>query len=99
MKHIKDKEAYNIGFPIFEKLFSMKKNDLLVKLKDISMGKITSDLFDQNSTVTKQIVDDTPVEIVISSYDIMIITPTGIEYRAAPGHYQIIAEFNKFFHL
>lgn len=99
MKNAKDNKAYEVGFPIFEKLFEMKKNDLLVVLREICNGKFQSDLLDDDSKITKQIEDDIPVKIIVSSYDILIITPLGIEYRAEPGHFQNIAEFNKFFQL
>ncbi len=94
-----NKTQDTVGFPIFEKLFHMKKADLLVQLRTICSHRITSDLLDDNSEVVKETSNDIPVKIVVISYDVLVITPNGIEYRQEPGHFENIAYFNQNFKL
>jgi hypothetical protein len=94
-------EEYEIGLPVFQKLFEMKKDELVQTVKDICEPYAPSDdFFNDNISVyvTKTIVDDSPSEIFISAYNNLIISPFGINIKVH-GITKNLVRFNKYFTL
>lgn len=92
-------EQYNIGFPIFKKLFDMPKPELLKVLKEICGDNISPETLEDSSGVRKEIVDDIPTTLRVCSWDTLEISPFGIHFKTEHGHSKKIVEFNKFFKL
>lgn len=93
-------EKMRVGQPTFNKLFEMKKDDLLVKLKDICTNneKIMEVLTDKPN-LYREIGDDTPNEMKFCSWSTVIINPIGIYYKAEHGNSNLIISFDKYFNL
>lgn len=94
------KEKFEIGFPIFSRLFNLNKEDLLKVLKELFKDNHTIyNLLDDNPSVLKTIQDDRISEITISYYDVIRITPFGISYKPEHGSYEYVVKFDKFFNI
>jgi hypothetical protein len=93
----KFKQQYEIGFPIFEKIFKLKKDDLIALMKDIFQDEPKSmELLGNNPIVTKKITDDEPVEVKISFYSSIIVNYFGISYKPEHGGSNMFLKFDKF---
>lgn len=90
-------EKHRIGFPTFEKLFNLKKDELLKVLKDICIERKYDDILEDSSNIYKYIENDLPTKIRVCSWSSIEITPTGIYYKPEHGNGHDIALFNKFF--
>ena len=94
MNNDNDIEKYEIGYSIFEKLFLLKKHELLNKMYKICPNEVCINVLSNDNTVYKEIIDDVPRSIKILAYDYIEISPIGIVYKKEYGEYQTIAEFN-----
>jgi len=93
-------EKYKVGFPTFEKLFNLKKDELLKILRELcSHDKNCEEVLEDNSNVYKSIENDKPTKIKICSWSTIEVTPTGIYYKPEHGTGKDIVLFNKFFTL
>lgn len=90
-------EKHRIGFPTFEKLFNLKKEELLKVLREICIEKKYEDILENSSNVYKYIENDLPTKIRVCSWSSVEITPTGIYYKPEHGDGHSITLFHKFF--
>lgn len=91
-------ERYNIGFPTFEKLFNLKKDELLIILREVChKDNQYKEVLEDNSNVYKSIENDLPTKIKICSWSTIEVTPTGIYYKPEHGQGHDIVLFDKFF--
>jgi hypothetical protein len=93
----KFQQQYEIGFPIFEKIFKLKKDDLIALMKDIFQDEPKSmELLENNPIVTKKITNDKPEEVKISFYSSIIVNYFGIYYKPEHGGHNMFLKFDKF---
>lgn len=92
------KKKYEIGFPIFERLFEMKSEPLKELLQRVCASHPDVDVLKEGS-VQKVTLDDKPQSITISYYSSFSITPYGINYKPEHGGGSTVVEFNEFFKL
>lgn len=93
-------KQYEEGFPIFEKLFQLKKEQLIKILKIIFQDTSSIiEFVDSNPQVTKTSKNDTPSEIAICYYDKITISPFGIYFKPEHGTSRKILMLNKFFNI
>ena len=90
-------EQWKQGYPVFEKLFNLKKDELKVLLLEICGDKYEELI--KNCRVYKSITDDRPDKIEVCFYDKLSITPFGINYCPEHGEGSEVVKFNKFFTL
>ena len=91
-------ERYDIGFPTFEKLFNLKKDELIEILKDVCIGNSNAtELLKEAPNVYKFIENDLPTKIKLCSWSTLEVTPTGIFYKPEHGQGSDVVNFNKFF--
>ena len=90
-------KQWEVGYPIFEKLFNLKKAELKVLLLEIC-GDSYKEIID-NCRVYKSITDDQPDKIEVCFYDKLVITPFGINYWPEHGEGSEVVKFNRFFTL
>lgn len=99
MSKVKEIEKkYEIGFPIFKRLFDMDSKSLKEKLLRICDSHPDKDVF-EHGRVSKSIVDDVPHCIIIDYYSSFEINPFGISYQPEHGSGNKVIEFNEFFKL
>jgi hypothetical protein len=96
----KYKEQYEIGFPIFQKLFQLKKDDFIKVMKDIFQDdKSVMEILENKPRVIKTLNDDEPEEMQIHFYSSILINYTGVSYKPEHGSLQMILKFDKFFNV
>ena len=96
----KNKERYEIGFPIFEKLFQLKKDDFIKVMKDIFQdNKSVMEILENKPRVIKTLNDDEPEEMQIHFYSSILINYTGIRFKPEHGALEMILKFDKFFNV
>ena len=96
----KYKEQYEIGFPIFQKLFQLKKDDFIKVMKDIFQdNKSVLEILENKPKVIKTLNDDEPEEISIHFYSSISINYFGVRYKPEHGASDIILKFDKFFNV
>lgn len=85
----------------FRTIFSLDKQTLLLLLKELCKSKIVfDDVFGKNPKITKELVNDVPESLKISSWGTILIDSTGINYKGEHSYEnQNIAIFNEFFDL
>lgn len=94
------KEQYEIGFPIFEKLFQLKKDDFIKVMKDIFQdNKSIMEILENNPQVIKTLNDDVPEEIQIYYYSGILVNYTGVKFKPEHGTFKMILKFDKFFNI
>lgn len=95
-------EIYEIGFPIFQKLFQLNKADfikvMVFILKDYK-NKHALEILENNPRVVKIIHDDEPYEINIEFYSSIIVSHVGINYKPEHGASFFLVRFDKFFNV
>ena len=93
-------ERMRVGQPTFNKLFEMKKDDLIVKLKDIcSNNEKILEVLNEKPNLYREIGDDTPNEMKFCSWNTVIINTLGISYKAEHGNPNLVISFDKYFNL
>ena len=92
-------EKYDIGFPIFEKLFNLNSSDLKKLLTKICGNLIPNEYILGEGSVRKEILNDIPDIIEIRFYDWLSISAFGIYYIPEDGEGRRIVEFNEFFNI
>lgn len=93
-------EKHRVGFPTFEKLFNLKMDKLLDVVKEISSHHEKAKyILDEKPNVYKNIENDEPKKIIISSWGSLEITPTGIYHKPEHGFGEDVVLFTKFFAL
>lgn len=96
----KYKEQYEIGFPIFQKLFQLKKDDFINVMKDIFQdNKSVLEILENKPKVIKTLNDDEPEEIAIHFYSSISINYFGVRYKPEHGASDMILKFDKFFNV
>lgn len=96
----KYKEQYEIGFPIFQKLFQLKKDDFIKVMKDIFKNNLeVMKILENKPKVIKTLNDDEPEDIKICFYDIIEVTYLGVRYKPEHGDSYMILRFDKFFNV
>jgi hypothetical protein len=96
----KYKEQYEIGFPIFQKLFQLKKDDFIKVMKDIFQdNKSVLEILENKPKVIKTLNDDEPEEIAIHFYSSISINYFGVRYKPEHGASDMILKFDKFFNV
>jgi hypothetical protein len=96
----KYKEQYEIGFPIFEKLFQLKKDDFIKVMKDIFHdNKSVMEILENKPRVIKTLTDDEPEEMLIHLYSSILINYTGVRFKPEHGSLEMILKFDKFFNV
>jgi len=94
----KYKEQYEIGFPIFEKLFQLKKEDFIKVMKDIFQdNKYVLEILENKPRVIKTLQDDEPEKMEIHFYASISIDYFGVRYKPEHGRLDVILKFDKFF--
>ena len=93
----KYKEQYEIGFPIFQKLFHLKKDDFINVMKDIFQdNKSVMEILENKPRVIKTLNDDEPEEMQIHFYSSILINYTGVGFKPEHGPLEMILKFDKF---
>lgn len=98
-------QRYEMGFPLFKRLFEMPAASLKDLLKECVATRLPGDpenwthLFSESAVVIRKIFNDTPDQIEVNMYDQLIITPYGISFKPERGHDERIANFDQFFTL
>jgi len=96
----KYKEQYEIGFPIFKKLFQLKKDDFIKVMKDIFQdNKSVMVILENKPRVIKTLNDDEPEEMQIHFYSSILINYTGVRFKPEHGSLEMILKFDKFFNV
>jgi len=96
----KYKEQYEIGFPIFQKLFQLKKDDFIKVMKDIFQeNKSVMVILENKPRVIKTLNDDEPEEMQIHFYSSILINYTGVRFKPEHGSLEMILKFDKFFNV
>jgi hypothetical protein len=96
----KYKEQYEIGLPIFQKLFQLKKDDFIKVMKDIFQdNQSVLEILENKPKVIKTLNDDEPEEMQIHFYSSILINYTGVRYKPEHGSLQMILKFDKFFNV
>lgn len=96
----KYQEQYEIGFPMFEKLFQLKKDDFIKVMKDIFQDNLkVMEILENKPGVTKILKNDEPEEISIHFYSSIRINYQGVRYQPEHGVSDIILRFDKFFNI
>ena len=96
----KYKEQYEIGFPVFQKLFQLKKEDFIKVMKDIFQdNKSVMEILENKPRVIKTLTDDEPEDIKIHFYSSISINYFGIRYIPEHGASDMILKFDKFFNV
>lgn len=96
----KYEQQYEIGFPMFEKLFQLKKDDFIRVMKDIFQDdKSVLEILENKPSVVKTLRNDEPEKITIYFYDGIEIDYTGVSYKPEHGSPTKILKFDKFFNL
>ena len=96
----KYKEQYEIGFPVFQKLFQLKKEDFIKVMKDIFQdNKSVLEILENKPKVIKILNDDEPKEIAIHFYSSISINYFGVRYKPEHGVSDMILKFDKFFNV
>ena len=96
----KYKEQYEIGFPIFQKLFQLKKEDFIKVMKDIFQdNKSVLEILENKPKVIKTLEDDEPEKIEIHFYSSISIDYFGVRYKPKHGASDMILKFDKFFNV
>lgn len=96
----KYREQHEVGFPIFEKLFNLKKDDFIKVMKDIFHdNKNIIQILENNPSAIKTLRDDEPDVINIYFYDSMEITYSGVRYIPEHGSSTMVLKFDKFFNI
>lgn len=96
----KYKEQYEVGFPIFQKLFQLKKDDFINAMKDIFQdNNSVLEILENKPKVIKTLNDDEPEEIQIHFYSSILINYTGVRFKPENGSLQMILKFDKFFNV
>jgi hypothetical protein len=94
------KKEYEVGYPIFEKLFQLNKNDLIKVMEDIFQDNLKfMEILENNPKVIKTITDDKPEEIGIHFYSSITINYLGVRYKPEHGVSDMILKFDKFFNV
>jgi len=93
-------KQYDVGFPIFEKLFKLNKVDLITVMKDIFQdNKQIIEVLVNNPVVIKTLKDDEPTEIKICVYDTILINYTGISFQPEHSSWVRVLKFDYFFNV
>lgn len=94
------KEKYAIGYPIFEILFNLPKQELIAVLEQLFIEDSTTlNFLKDTPTVLKEIRDDKPSKIEMRFYDLIEIDWAGIKYKSEHGSYKQLLNFDKFFNV
>ena len=94
------KQKYDIGFPIFNKLFNLKKENFVKVMKDICQdNESVLEILENKPTVIKTLKDDEPQDISVCFYSSIEITYSGICYKPEHGCSSYILKFDKFFNV
>ena len=96
----KYKEQYEIGFPIFQKLFQLKKDDFIKIMKDIFQeNQKVMEILENKPIVKKILTDDEPEEIKIHFYSSIEVNYFGVKYQPEHGISEMVLSFDKFFNV
>ena len=94
------KEQYAIGYPIFESLFNLPKQELIAVLEQLFIEDRTILHFLKDTpTVLKETRDDEPSKIEMIFYHQIEIDWSGIKYKPEHGSYKQLLNFDKFFNV
>jgi hypothetical protein len=93
------KEQYKIGQNIFEELFKLSDNELKIKIIDILGENNHNEVLNNDCTITRTIINETPDKIIFSYYDSVKINYQGILIMPEHGGEYLIIKFNKYFKL
>jgi|688.fasta_scaffold693832_2 hypothetical protein len=93
-------KQYEIGFPIFQKLFQLKKDDFIKVMKDIFQdNQKVMEILENKPRVIKTLINDEPEDIKIHFYSSIEITYFGVKYKPEHGVSDMILKFDKFFNV
>ena len=96
----KYKEQYEVGFPIFQKLFQLKQDDFIKVMKDVfNDNKSVLEILENKPKVIKTLEDDEPEKIGIHFYSSISIDFVGVRYKPEHGASDMILKFDKFFNV
>jgi len=86
-----------IGKKTLYALFPLRKDDLIEELKEI-LGDDVKDFWETTPiSVRKTLDDDVPQEILLCSYDTIIIDSYGISFKPEHGVAKKLRKFDKHF--
>jgi len=92
---LKYKAIYDVGFPIFKKLFDLKKDDFITVMKCIfSENEDVLEILNSNPSVNKKLRNDEPQEISVFFYSGIKITYFGVDFQPEHGSASTILRFN-----
>lgn len=96
----KIKQDYEVGLPIFLKLFNLKKDDFIKVLKNIFQDDTRIiEILENKPSVIKTLTDDEPKDIKIHFYSSLEINYFGIYYKPEHGQMTMVLKFDKFFNI
>lgn len=92
------RKQIEIGTPIFEKFFNLKKEQLIKVLSELLYDSAGSlEILNNNPTVIKTLRDDEAEEIKICMYSTIFINCLGISYKPEHGVSKIFIKFTNYF--
>ncbi len=96
----KFQQQYEIGFPIFQKLFSLNKEKFISVMKDIFQdNKSVMEILENKPKIIKTLENDEPENIKIHFYSSIEVTYFGVKYKPEHGQSEMILKFDKFFNV
>ena len=96
----KYKEQYEAGFPVFDKLFQLKKDDFIKVMKDIFQdNESVMGILENKPRVVKTLNDDEPEEMQIHFYSSISVNYAGVRFKPEHGSSEMILKFDKFFNV
>jgi hypothetical protein len=96
----KFQKRYDIGFPIFEKLFQLKKDDFIKVMKNIFQdNKDVMSILENTPVVMKTLRNDEPDTITLHFYGSISLDYHGVKYVPEHGSSTEILKFDKFFNI
>lgn len=90
-------KQWELGYPVFEKLFNLKSDELraiLIEICGVEYKEVIN-----GGDVFKSFKNDMPRDLEIRYYSKLSISPFGITYYPEHGNQKDVVKFNKFFKL
>lgn len=94
------KEQFEVGFPMFKKLFELNRNDFITVMKEIFHdNKSVMEILEGSNNITKTIRNDTPEEISVEYYNSISINFLGVYYKPEHEVQTKLINFDKFLNI
>lgn len=92
------KKQYEIGQPIFEKLFSLSDKDLRIIIEKIIPEEYKED-FSKSDDCIRTLKNEKPTKVLFSNYESIEVDWGGILIKKEDGCIERLRKFDEFFKL